>query len=73
VQHLTHKVNLIVDSLEREKQLEAKQRLIIQQLEKDLAEVQGMETEYEQLIQSQETDELMEEERVKYEFSLYFF
>lgn len=73
MQHLTHKVNLIVDSLEREKQLEAKQRLIIQQLEKDLAEVQGMETEYEQLIQSQETDELMEEERVKYEFSLYFF
>jgi sulfur transfer protein SufE len=71
VEHLTHKVKLVADSLEREKQLEAKQRLIIQQLEKDLAEVQRMETEYEKLIQSQETDVLMEEERVKYEFSLY--
>jgi hypothetical protein len=68
VEHLTHKVQLVVDSLEREKQLEAKQRLIIQQLEKDLAEVQRMETEYEKLTQSQETDEHMEEERVKYQF-----
>jgi hypothetical protein len=73
VEHLTHKVKLAVDSLEREKQLEAKQKLIIQQLEKDLVEVQRMEAEYEKLIQSQETDELMEEERVKYKFSLHSF
>lgn len=70
MEHLTHKVKLVVDSLEREKQLEIKQKLIIQQLEKDVAEVQTMETEYKKLIQSQETDELMEEERVKYQRSL---
>jgi hypothetical protein len=70
VEHLTHKVKLVVDSLEREKQLETKQKLIIQQLEKDVAEVQAMETEYKKLIQSQETDELIEEERVKYQLSL---
>lgn len=70
MEHLTHKVKLVVDSLEREKQLETKQKLIIQQLEKDVAEVQAMETEYKKLIQSQETDELIEEERVKYQLSL---
>jgi hypothetical protein len=70
VEHLTHKVKLVVDSLERDKQLEIKQKLIIQQLEKDVAEVQRMEAEYKQLTQSQETDELMEEERVKYQLSL---
>lgn len=73
MEHLTHKVKLVVDSLERERQLEGKQRQIIEQLEKDLAEVQGMEKEYEKLIQSQEIDEQIEEERVKYKFSLYFF
>jgi hypothetical protein len=70
VEHLTHKVKLVVESLEREKQHEIKQKLIIQQLEKDVAEVQRMETEHEKLIQSEETDELMEEERVKYQLSL---
>lgn len=70
MEHLTHKVKLVVDSLERQKQLEIKQKQIIQQLEKDLAEVQKMEAEYKKLSQSQETDELLEEERVKYQLSL---
>jgi hypothetical protein len=70
VEHLTHKVKLVADSLEREKQLEIKQKLIIQQLENDVAEVETMETEYKKLTEGQETDELMEEERVKYQLSL---
>jgi hypothetical protein len=40
--------------------------LVIQQLEKDLAEVEEMITQHENLIQSQKTDEIMEEERVMY-------
>lgn len=69
MEHLTHKVKLVFDSVERQKQLEIKQKQIIQQLEKDLSEVQTMEAEYKKLIQSQETDELLEEERVKYQLS----
>jgi hypothetical protein len=70
VGHLSHKVQLIADSLEREKQFENKQKSIIQQLEEDFAEVERMETDYEKLIQSQETDELLEDERVKHRLSM---
>jgi hypothetical protein len=70
MENLTHKIKTVTDSLEREKELVAKQRLVIQQLEKDLAEVQEMIKQHENLIQSQETDEVMEEERVMYQFSL---
>jgi hypothetical protein len=70
VDHLTRKVQLAVDSLEREKQFEIKQKSIIRELEKDVAEVERMETEYEKLIQSQETYELMEEERVMNQLSM---
>jgi hypothetical protein len=66
MKNLAHKIKTVSDSLEREKELVAKQRLVIQQLEKDLAEVQEMITQHENLIQSQETDEVMEEERVMY-------
>jgi hypothetical protein len=70
MENLEHKIKLVVDSLEREKELVAKQRSVIQQLEKDLAEVQEMEAQHENLIQSQETDEVMEEERVTYQYFL---
>jgi hypothetical protein len=66
MKNLAHKIKTVADSLEREKELVAKQRLVIQQLEKDLAEVQEMITQHENLIQSQEMDEVMEEERVMY-------
>lgn len=71
--NLTHKINTVVDSLKREKELMAKQRLVIQQLEKDLAEVEEMKTQHENLIQSQKTDEVMEEERVMYQYFCSFF
>jgi hypothetical protein len=73
VEHLTRKVQLVTDTLEREKQLEIKQKSVIQQLEKDAAEVERMEAEYEKLIQSQATDEPMEEERVKHRLSFQTF
>jgi hypothetical protein len=37
-------------------------------LEKDVAEVERLETEFGKLVQSQETDEVMEEERVMNSF-----
>jgi hypothetical protein len=70
MENLAHRIKLVADSLEREKELVGKQRLVIEQLEKDLAEVEEMETKYENLIQSQETDEVMEEERVMYQYLL---
>jgi hypothetical protein len=70
VKNLAHKIKTVADSLEREKELVAKQSLVIQQLEKDLAEVEEMITQHENLIQSQETDEIMEEERVMYRYFL---
>jgi hypothetical protein len=73
VVNLTHKINTVVDSLGREKELMAKQRLVIQQLEKDLAEVEEMKTQHDNLIQSQKTDEVMEEERVMYQYFCSFF
>jgi len=68
--NLSHKIKTVADSLEREKEHVAKQRLVIQQLEKDLAEVQDMITQHENLIQGQETDGVMEEERVMYQYFL---
>lgn len=70
MENLAHKIKTVAGSLEREKELVAKQRLVIQQLEKDLAEVQEMITQHENLIQTQETDEIMEEERVMYQYFL---
>ena len=70
MENLAHRIKLVADSLERVKELVGKQRLVIEQLEKDLAEVEEMETKYENLIQSQETDEVMEEERVMYQYLL---
>jgi hypothetical protein len=61
---------LVLDSLEREREYVAKQKLVIQQLEKDLAEIQGMETQHEKLIQSGERSQVMEEERVMYQHFL---
>lgn len=69
-ENLAHKIKTVADSLEREKEHVAKQRQVIQQLEKDLAEVQDMMTQQENLIRSQETDEVMEEERVMYQYFL---
>jgi hypothetical protein len=70
MENLAHKIKTVADSLEREKELVAKQRLVIQQLEKDLAEVQEMITQHENLIQNQEKDEVMEEEMVMYQYFL---
>jgi hypothetical protein len=73
MKNLSHKIKTVADSLERERELVAKQRLVIQQLEKDLAEVQEMITQHENLIQSQETNEVIEEERVMYQYFLQLF
>jgi len=70
MENLARKIKTVADSLEREKEHVAKQRQVIQQLEKDLAEVQDMITQHENLIRSQETDEVMEEERVMYQYFL---
>jgi len=73
MENLTHKIKTVADSLGRGKELMAKQSLVIQQLEKDLAEVEEMITQHENLIQSQKTDEIMEEERVMYRYFLQLF
>jgi adenylosuccinate lyase len=73
MENLAHKIKTVTDSLEREKELVAKQRLVIEQLEKDLAEVQEMVKQHENLIQSQDMDEVMEDERVMYQLSCSFF
>jgi hypothetical protein len=70
MKNLAHKIKIVSDSSEREKEFVAKQRLVIQQLDEDIAEVQEMITQHENLIQSQETDEVMEEERVMYQYFL---
>jgi len=70
MENLSRKIKTVADSLERGKEHVAKQRLVIQQLEKDLAEVQDMITQHENLIQGQETDEVVEEERVMYQYLL---
>jgi hypothetical protein len=70
MENFAHKIKTVAGSLEREKELMAKQKLVIQQLEKDLAEVQEMIKQHENLIQSQEMDEVMEEKRVMYQFFL---
>jgi peptidoglycan hydrolase CwlO-like protein len=70
VENLAHKIKTVAGSLEREKELMDKQKLVIQQLEKDLAEVQEMIKQHENLIQSQETNEVMEKKRVMYQFFL---